>query len=173
MLAIVKKLFKRFSSVSTDENSVDDQSLPISNTDEPEDNTERCFDCKGTHFYEGPSGGASTNIKCGDCGSYFNSSGIFPLERIRWIDHTIVAKNFIPFDPYMIADWQTIIIYDFAGPFPKHVYHMHKTESEMNNMLPMITFWCSVELSGRWSIKSSLLYFELEEDAISFKLKWC
>lgn len=172
MLTIVKKALERFGLLTTHVETTKPEETHVESI-EPEDNLERCFDCNGTNFYEGPSAGASMNIKCGDCGSYFNSTGrMFPLERIRWIDHTIVAKNFIPFDPSMITDWKTVIIHDFSEPYPNHIYHMNKTERDMNEMLPALTFWCSVELRGRWSIKASFLYFELEEDVISFKLKW-
>jgi len=43
-----------------------------------------CPDCGGKGFYEGPSGGISQNILCGnaDCGSRFNFMGELGVERI-------------------------------------------------------------------------------------------
>jgi hypothetical protein len=34
--------------------------------------TNHCPDCNGEGFYEGPSGGMSTNIECATCGRKFN-----------------------------------------------------------------------------------------------------
>lgn len=46
--------------------------------------SDRCWDCGCTQFYEGPSGGMSTNIQCAKCGSEFNSDPIQGIsERIR------------------------------------------------------------------------------------------
>lgn len=43
-----------------------------------------CPDCGSSEFYEGPSGGGSTNFKCAGCGHWFNIGygGMF-IERIR------------------------------------------------------------------------------------------
>jgi len=41
----------------------------------------RCPDCGGDDFREGPSGGMSTNIMCAGCGARFNMSP-FGAERI-------------------------------------------------------------------------------------------
>lgn len=35
-----------------------------------------CKFCKNDQFYEGPSGGACTNIMCADCGAKFNYCGV-------------------------------------------------------------------------------------------------
>jgi len=46
----------------------------------------RCPDCGGRKFYEGPSGGMSTNVFCGTCGQGYNFTNIFGeghAERIR------------------------------------------------------------------------------------------
>lgn len=42
---------------------------------------QRCPDCRGDEFLEGPSGGMSTNIMCSSCGARFNMSP-FGAERI-------------------------------------------------------------------------------------------
>lgn len=174
MLTIVKKLFERLGFTNTDENSVDDQLSQHNELIDPQDGLERCLDCYGTEFYDGPSGGMSANIKCVNCGSEFNScGGLLPLDRINWIDHTIVFKNFILFESNMINDWHTIIIHDFNSPFPKHIHHMQKTNSEFIEIISDIYDWCKTSIQGKWSIKSYFLYFELKEDAIIFKLKWC
>ncbi|KKN77859.1 hypothetical protein LCGC14_0355960 [marine sediment metagenome] len=44
-------------------------------------NEQKCPDCESKKFYEGPSGGASTNFQCADCKSEFNISP-FTAERI-------------------------------------------------------------------------------------------
>lgn len=47
---------------------------------------DQCPDCrvKPLRLLEGPSGGLSTNVQCGDCGNWFNiTPGIECLERIR------------------------------------------------------------------------------------------
>jgi DNA-directed RNA polymerase subunit RPC12/RpoP len=41
-----------------------------------------CPDCGSKKFYQGPSGGASTNYKCVGCGSKFNVAPFF-AERIK------------------------------------------------------------------------------------------
>jgi transcription elongation factor Elf1 len=41
-----------------------------------------CPDCGGKAFYEGPSGGASLNVKCTSCGHKFNMSLPFFVQRI-------------------------------------------------------------------------------------------
>jgi len=41
----------------------------------------RCPDCGHDYYYEGPSGGLSTNIKCCRCGHRFNTTP-FGAERI-------------------------------------------------------------------------------------------
>lgn len=41
-----------------------------------------CPDCGHQGFLEGPSGGCSTNIMCGGCGSKFNVCPPFFAERI-------------------------------------------------------------------------------------------
>lgn len=41
-----------------------------------------CPDCGSTSFYEGPSGGISTNVMCAGCKHRFNFSLPFSVERI-------------------------------------------------------------------------------------------
>ena len=41
-----------------------------------------CIDCGSTHLLEGPSGGMSQNIKCGNCGHKFNLGLPLFIERI-------------------------------------------------------------------------------------------
>lgn len=42
-----------------------------------------CPTCKGTEWYEGPSGGCSINIECAKCGDRFNYTfGMAPLVPI-------------------------------------------------------------------------------------------
>ncbi len=54
-----------------------------------------CPNCGSNQWYEGPSGGMSTNIKCGGCGIWFNSTpfgldyigikeNIGETRKIRW-----------------------------------------------------------------------------------------
>lgn len=43
----------------------------------------RCPDCGSEHIVEGPSGGASTNVKCTGCGHYFNLGIPLFVERIH------------------------------------------------------------------------------------------
>jgi DNA-directed RNA polymerase subunit RPC12/RpoP len=42
----------------------------------------RCPDCGSKEFYEGPSGGMSTNIRCGGCKHRFNMALPICVERI-------------------------------------------------------------------------------------------
>jgi hypothetical protein len=44
---------------------------------------ECCPDCLNDRFYEGPQGGAATNIKCTKCGSEFNVCPPEFVERIN------------------------------------------------------------------------------------------
>ena len=44
---------------------------------------EVCPDCGSENFKEGPSGGMSTNVKCGGCGHYFNWALPVMIERIH------------------------------------------------------------------------------------------
>lgn len=48
----------------------------------------KCSYCDGTKFYEGPSGGMSTNIMCADpaCEHWFNyHQGIVPMDDLHMI----------------------------------------------------------------------------------------
>ena len=47
----------------------------------------KCPDCGSTAFYEGPSGGLCTNIRCAGCSHWFNHCGFF-VERIARTDST-------------------------------------------------------------------------------------
>lgn len=52
-------------------------------------NQNKCPDCGGSNFLDGPSGGMSQNIECANCGSDFNvtpSDGppFLTVERIGW-----------------------------------------------------------------------------------------
>lgn len=44
----------------------------------------KCPDCRGAGFYEGPDGGGSINVVCAneDCSSRFNIMGPFGVKRI-------------------------------------------------------------------------------------------
>lgn len=48
---------------------------------------EACPDCGSKEFQEGPSGGMSQNIKCSDCGHWFNLALPIFVQRIR-VDKT-------------------------------------------------------------------------------------
>jgi len=54
----------------------------------PEPEHFRCTYCSGTQFYEGPSGGLSTNIMCAnpDCQHWFNHHrGIIPVDDLHQV----------------------------------------------------------------------------------------
>lgn len=42
-----------------------------------------CPDCGSEKFMEGPSGGGSTNVKCGGCGHWFNMALPLFIQRIH------------------------------------------------------------------------------------------
>jgi len=54
----------------------------------------KCSYCGGTDFYEGPSGGLSTNILCANekCRHWFNNSP-FGLEDLKRVEPTEVEKE--------------------------------------------------------------------------------
>jgi len=46
----------------------------------------RCPNCGGADWYEGPSGGISTNIMCRDCGHWYNyHQGIAPMDDLHQV----------------------------------------------------------------------------------------
>jgi len=51
------------------------------------DNNLKCPNCKYDKWYEGPSGGMSTNIQCGNCGKWYNHTP-FGLDFIRDVEET-------------------------------------------------------------------------------------
>lgn len=48
---------------------------------------EGCPDCGSKEFIEGPSGGMAQNIKCADCGHWFNVALPLFIQRIRITTH--------------------------------------------------------------------------------------
>lgn len=65
------------------------RSRPETNDPAPVPGIERndnliCPRCQGTEFWSGPEGGMSINVKCVDCGAYYNYTPVFnpPLESI-------------------------------------------------------------------------------------------
>ncbi len=118
-----------------------------------------CPDCGKWDFYEGPSGGMSTNIYCGNCGSWFNDSGPFGIERIRWLNIEANYSNYTVFTRDIINNW--------------HDLFTKSTHIECGR-------WCEENISGVWSSKPAekdrasglMFYFEEESDAMAFKLVW-
>lgn len=117
-----------------------------------------CPDCREWDFYEGPSGGMSQNIVCGNCGSFFNDSGPMGIERIHWYGVDVSADNYRDFNSDIIKNWTAIILDN-----PKEVIA-----------------WCDNNTSNLWSVKwggnksqsTITYYFKAEEDAVAFKLTW-
>jgi hypothetical protein len=55
-----------------------------------------CPDCRhrSPRYFEGPSGGISTNIFCGDCGAGFNITPVLEIaERIGKNEHYIISEK--------------------------------------------------------------------------------
>lgn len=46
------------------------------------DPVDKCPDCGGRQWLEGPHGGGSVNIYCASCGAGFNHTGFFGMDRI-------------------------------------------------------------------------------------------
>jgi hypothetical protein len=129
-----------------------------------------CPDCKSESFYEGPTGGMSINIKCSVCGSFFNDSGLFGIERIHWFDHHNIAKDFTAYKahtPKIINTWYNVYLKsNYSAELFKEIYQ-----------------WCSTETSI-WAVKNGKLnsngsidinptfFFKEEDDAVRFKLTW-
>lgn len=119
-----------------------------------------CPDCGIWEFLQGPSGGGSINILCGNCSSYFNEMGPFGISRIHWVDVSSSAKNYREFNRDIIKNWTKIIIIDVKS-------------KEMND-------WCENNISDLWSVKCGgnkshqaiTYYFKSSESAIAFKLRW-
>ena len=115
-----------------------------------------CPDCGEWEFYEGPSGGMSTNYLCGHCGSEFNHCAFFVAERIGRISIKGL-NNVIPITPLIIRTWCKI---DLFNP-----------RSNMKNRDDAMV-WCSNESSDDWCVNSYFFYFKEEADAMAFKLRW-
>lgn len=125
----------------------------------------KCPDCGVWEFLEGPSGGMSTNIKCENCGSFFNDSGPFGLDRIRWIKHRINGLNNAVHFEAKILEWEMIILEN------------NKNWDEIHN-------WCHDNIEDNWCVKSGVpktggstderqtFYFKNPDDAVKFKLVW-
>ncbi len=120
---------------------------------------EVCPDCGKWDFYKGPEGGMSLNIYCSNCGSWFNDSGPFGLERIRWIDIKANYSNYTEFTRNIVNNWNDLF-----------------TTSTHTECGP----WCEENISGMWSSKPAekdrvtglMFYFAEESDALAFKLRW-
>lgn len=125
----------------------------------------KCPDCGVWAFLEGPSGGMSTNIKCENCGSFFNDSGPFGLDRIRYIEHLILEfNNSVQFTGEVLT-WEMIILEN--GKLWNEIYN-----------------WCHDNTKDNWCVKSGVpksegsmderqtFYFKNPDDAVKFKLVW-
>lgn len=125
----------------------------------------KCPDCGVWEFLEGPSGGMNTNIKCKNCGSFFNEMGPFGIDRIRWVEHPIDRNNCVPFETRALT-WEMI----FTEQFPTDPIGMYD--------------WCGEHTEDKWSVKSGVpnsggsmderqtFYFKNPNDAIQFRLVW-
>jgi len=128
-------------------------------------NEGKCPDCGVWEFLEGPQGGGSINIKCENCGSFFNEMGPFGIDRIRWIIHPTDRNNFVSFEPKILT-WNMII----AEQFPSDIIGMYN--------------WCGDNTEDKWCVKSGVpksggsmddrqtFYFKNPNDAIQFRLVW-
>lgn len=115
-----------------------------------------CPDCGEWEFYEGPSGGMSTNYLCGQCGSEFNHCSVFPSQRIGRISIKGL-NNVVSITPPIIRTWYKI---DLFNP-----------RSNMKKQTKAI-IWCADETTDEWSVNSYFFYFKEETDAMAFKLRW-
>lgn len=111
-----------------------------------------CPDCEKWEFYEGPSGGMSTNIWCGNCGSWFNYCPLFVTQRVKNTGYKSL-KNYQKFDRLIAKTWIKI-----------------------NPRTPLLTEeicnWCAEYCEGNWSINNHYFFFNIESDVVSFKLQW-
>ena len=62
-----------------------------------------CPDCGIWEMYEGPSGGMSVNMACGNCGGEFNHSG-FTTDRIH--SSRATQQNEVDVNPQIIKNWK-------------------------------------------------------------------
>lgn len=128
----------------------------------------KCPDCGVWEFLEGPCGGMSMNIKCENCGSFFNDSGSFGLERIRWVDHQLHRfDTAVQFKP-SILKWKMVSL----------------KNSKSNEEIDEIYNWCHEHTENKWCVKSGVpksggamderqtFYFKDPNDAMKFKIVW-
>ena len=113
-----------------------------------------CPDCGIWEMYEGPSGGMSTNIYCGSCGSHFNHAFGFSTQRINQVDVTNYNKA-VPLKKEILQNW-----------------HQVKFSHGWNGKVQPEFRWCEQNCVSKWSVNSSHFYFEDQADATAFKLKW-
>lgn len=143
-----------------------------------------CPDCESPAektFLDGPTGGMCVNIKCSNCGSFFNNMGPFGLSRINNLNHQYYyfmwtsnmdcqpTNKFTPFTPKIIQTW----------------YKVSVTAVDSLSRWHELYDWCSNNCSKRWSIKSGIcdsgdsvgnaekdgtLFFEDKHDAVLFQL---
>ena len=114
------------------------------------DNT-LCPDCGEWDMYDGPSGGGSINIVCGNCGGEFNHCAGFTTQRIH------VPEESIRPTPEKI---RTYFDFDF--------FHDHEKRLKTDQAIA----WCKNNVKGDWAANRFHIYIENEDDAMAFKLTW-
>lgn len=157
MLKWISNILSRFSTPSMPSSTLHASPKELSKIYQEE---QICPDCREWDFYEGPSGGMSQNIVCGNCGSFFNDSGPFGIERIHWISLELSGDNYREFNSDIIKKW-TAVILDNGNL----VDTLNRCEDTISNL------W-SVKRGGNKSQTAITYYFESEEDAVAFKLTW-
>lgn len=115
-----------------------------------------CPDCGKEELYNGPSGGMSTNVICGKCGSEFCfSGGGFPLDRTIRLHNLEQHNNYVPMRKFMLNDWHVVDIFTNRTL-------MEKQESLID--------YCAQNCNDKWSVNNYFFYFKDEKDAMAAKL---
>jgi len=128
----------------------------------------QCPDCGNNIFNEGPTINLTYSIVCQNCRSWFMINNSFGVQRIHkefnynWYENFDIYKenyyNCIPYTREIIKNWYKIII--------NHSISISSLKKQLE--------WCSniKNIKGKWSVKDFIFYFEDDNDAIAFKLKW-